>query len=146
MGNRAGIVITDNNGRYSPTIYIHWGGDTETVKEMLKDAFASGCMRAGEVSYTCARIIGYIHEHIFAGDNLSLGVMENGWQAAGKPDIDRAADWNDNGVYIFNCESGRLEQYYSKDEKVWDEQIIAEQELIDAPNSLVLFNRGRRKE
>ena len=143
MGNRAAIVITDNDRNYSPTICIHWGGDTESVKGIIRGAFDLNCMRAGEANYTCARIIGYIHEHVFDG-NLSLGVKENGWRAAGKPNINKEADWMDNGVYIFNCENGRLEQYLSENEKVLDEQIITEQELLDAPESLVEFNKGRR--
>ena len=142
MGNRAAIVITDNDRNYSPTIYIHWGGDK--VKDIIREAFDAEAMRAGDVRYTCARLIGYIHQNIFDEGNLSLGVKENGWRAAGKPNIDKEANWMDNGVYIFNCENGRLEQYLSENEKVWDEQIITEQELLDAPESLVEFNKGRR--
>ena len=143
MGNRAAIVITDNDKNYSPTIYIHWGGDK--VKDIIREAFDAGAMRAGDVRYTCARIIGYIHQNIFDEGNLSLGVEENGWQSAGKPDINREAGWNDNGVYIFNCETGILEQYYNEDEKVLHEQIITEQELLDAPESLVAFNKREGK-
>lgn len=118
MGNRAVIIVT--NGRYwSPTIYLHWNGSE--VPEILSNAVNR--IRMGDVSCSCARIIGTAHEMIKG--SFYLGVNSNDWseratelrehniRARWEPsceDLDDV-DPGDNGIFIFDCNTGSLTQY-----------------------------------
>ena len=74
MGNRASVVFFDST-TVSPTIYLHWHGDSvpdwlEELAELMKG-------RYGDASYAAARFVGICHKHIQG--NLSLGLLSGGY-------------------------------------------------------------------
>ena len=69
MGDRAVIVLTDNN-EVSPTIYLHWSGENvQSILERLQRRMGD---RTGDVSYGAARCV----QEAIDGDtdNLSFGI------------------------------------------------------------------------
>lgn len=72
MGDRALIVFTDKKGKeVSPTVYLHWGGDS--VPQLIQKTADFMTGRFNDVSYGCARFIGLAHVEMDV-TNLSLGV------------------------------------------------------------------------
>ena len=69
MGNRAVVVFTDG-GKYSPSVYLHWGGSS--IPALLAAVRERMGGREGDLDYTAARFIGLAHET--TPGNLSLGV------------------------------------------------------------------------
>jgi hypothetical protein len=72
MGNRACIIFFDRNC-VSPTVYLHWHGDTVPAwLNQLKDRMNG---RFSDASYAAARSVGICHANI--DGNLSLGLSSN---------------------------------------------------------------------
>jgi len=72
MGDRALVIFTDNKGKeVSPTVYLHWGGDS--VPQLLQKTADFMTGRFNDVQYGCARFIGLAHVEMDQ-TNLSLGV------------------------------------------------------------------------
>ena len=77
MGNRAFVIFYDST-RISPTMYVHWHGESipawlEQLKHRMKGRF-------DDAEYAAARFIGICHTQI--DGNLSLGVLSNRWTLA----------------------------------------------------------------
>jgi hypothetical protein len=72
MGDRAGVIFFDRD-RVSPTVYLHWHG--QSVPALLDDLTLLMAGRANDAGYAAARFVGLCHTRI-AG-NLSLGVTSN---------------------------------------------------------------------
>jgi hypothetical protein len=72
MGNRACVIFYDSR-RISPTVYLHWHGESvsawlEQLKHLMNGRF-------DDAAYAAARFVGICHQHIEG--NLSLGVFSN---------------------------------------------------------------------
>jgi hypothetical protein len=72
MGNRACVIFHDST-RISPTVYLHWHGDSvpawlEQLKHLMKGRF-------DDPEYAAARFVGICHQQIKG--NMSLGVYSN---------------------------------------------------------------------
>jgi hypothetical protein len=72
MGNRACVIFHDSR-RISPTVYLHYHGDSvpawlEQLKHLMDGRF-------NDAEYAAARFIGICHQRIEG--NLSLGVLSN---------------------------------------------------------------------
>ena len=72
MGNRACVIFYDSR-RISPTVYLHWHGESvpgwlEQLKHLMDGRF-------DDAEYAAARFVGVCHQQIKG--NLSLGVMSN---------------------------------------------------------------------
>lgn len=96
MGNRA-IVRFDQGERAVAGIYLHWHGSD--VIDWLREAAPN--MRAGDASYAAARFCAFCAEKMPGG--LSLGILG--------PDecTEDSAEWQDNGMFIVNCQTGRVQ-------------------------------------
>lgn len=95
MGDRAIVRFDDAQGPRGG-IYLHWHGGC--VMDWLRDAAPR--LRAGDASYASARFVGYCHERIDGG--LSLGLM------APNDCTPEAAEYQDNGMYIVDCNTGQV--------------------------------------
>lgn len=73
MGDRATIQIVSGDEK-SPVIYLHWAGSRSI--EIIKKA--APIMRAGDLSYAAARLIGVCHIETDPTQGLSLGIFNNG--------------------------------------------------------------------
>ena len=104
MGDRA-IVRFDGNDGPVAGVYLHLHGDK--VMDWLRDAAPR--MRKGDASYAAARFCGYAHERIDGG--LSLGLMR------GEDCTPEAAEWQDNGMYIVDCQTGGVKHVYGPGRK-----------------------------
>jgi hypothetical protein len=72
MGNRACVIFYDSK-RVSPTVYLHWHGESvpawlEQLKHLMDGRF-------DDAEYAAARFVGIAHQRIEG--NLSLGVLSN---------------------------------------------------------------------
>jgi hypothetical protein len=72
MGNRACVIFYDSR-RISPTVYLHYRGDSvpawlEQLKLLMNGRF-------DDAEYAAARFVGIAHQQIEG--NLSLGVLSN---------------------------------------------------------------------
>lgn len=102
MGNRAIVRFDDERGSVAG-IYLHWNGSS--VKEWLRNAAPR--MRKGDAGYAAARFCGYCHENI--GGGLSLSIMR------GEDCIPELAQWQDNGMYIVDCLTGKVKHVHGPD-------------------------------
>jgi len=100
MGDRATVQLVDNRGEYSPILYAHWAGDR--VPDILKTA--APLMRAGDISYAFARMVGVFHNETDPKQGLSLGVYE----ASGVQGCD---DQGDNGHFEVNVDTGNVKRF-----------------------------------
>jgi hypothetical protein len=104
MGDRALIVMhSPTKNRISPVCSLHWGG--KTVGDLLEKTCARMTGRAGDPSYSFARLVGIAHEGIEG--NLSLGVwcLKNQDYEAALNEI-HSDDFThlDAGVFIVNVD------------------------------------------
>jgi hypothetical protein len=84
MGNRTCIIFFDRN-RVSPTVYLHWHGESVPGwLSQLKDLMSG---RFGDASYAAARFVGICHANI--NGNLSLGLSSNDFSLADVLNEDR---------------------------------------------------------
>lgn len=102
MGDRA-LVTFRSHGRYSPTVYTHWGG-SETLGWVQEAAPAH--FRRGDSAYSAARYAGFCHQK--HDGKLSLGLFDSP-----KPDSAEWKGWNkfshgDAGVVIVDVDSGEV--------------------------------------
>ena len=99
MGDRAIVRFDDADGPVAG-VYLHWYGDQ--VIAWLREAAPR--MRKGDAGYAAARFCGLAHERIEGG--LSLGLM--------RPDdcTPEAAKWQDNGMYVVDCRTGRVQHVW----------------------------------
>lgn len=74
MGNRASVVFFDGT-TVSPTIYLHWHGDS--VPDWIAELAELMKGRYGDASYAAARFVGICHKYI--PGNLSLGLLSGGY-------------------------------------------------------------------
>ena len=107
MGDRALVIFTDGESRFSPEIYLHWGG--VYVGEFLAETRKLMVGRDGDVAYTAARFAGICHEH--TPGNLSLGI-HNAPQGTDYAEIlstltDKGHSPGDAGVFIVNIRHAR---------------------------------------
>ena len=72
MGDRASILFFDSSV-ISPTIYLHWHG--QSVPEWLQLLQTRMSGRHNDAMYAAARFVGLCHEQI--DGNLSLGIQSN---------------------------------------------------------------------
>lgn len=105
MGDRATIQLTSGEDEFSPLIYLHWAGSR--VEEII--SAAAPIMRAGDITYAFARLVGVCHEQTGPDQGLSLGV----WNASEIIESDRVGD---NGHYRLDVRTGQLTNYD------WDDQ------------------------
>lgn len=103
MGNR--VIVRFDDDRPRAGVYLHWDGDK--ALDWLREAAPR--MRKGDASYAAARFCGVCHEKIEGG--LSLGLM--GPEEC-TPEI---AEWQDNGMLIVDCQTGRVKHVYGPDRK-----------------------------
>lgn len=101
MGDRALVVFHDGS-KYSPTIYLHWGGsDVLKLLAKLKELMAD---RLDDLSYVPARFVGLAHEAV--PGPLSLGIWNTkAGKASAQTPSGRARYWTDkshgdNGVFV----------------------------------------------
>jgi hypothetical protein len=99
MGNRACVIFFDANG-ISPTVYLHWHGDSvpawlEELKHLMDGRF-------GDAEYAAARFVGICHGRI--DGNLSLGVQSNDLTLSDIHDPSRIEDESPGnaGIVIVN--------------------------------------------
>ena len=113
MGDRAIVVVkSDKDREISPQIYVHWDG--YRVPSLIHSA-APG-LRRGDLPYTVARLIGHFHDQIEG--NTGLGVFNTHWPE-GTTHEDRIKllqtsdrfDHGDNGVFIFDLDTGEITQH-----------------------------------
>jgi hypothetical protein len=102
MGERA-IVLFKDEDSYAPGVYLHWHGDD--VPAWLKEAGPS--LRAGDAGYAAARFAQFCGNRIEG--SLSLGLTA-------APTEEEREDWEDyspgdHGVFVVDCESGKVEQH-----------------------------------
>jgi hypothetical protein len=77
MGNRAFVIFFDRH-TVSPTVYLHWHGDSVPAwLDQLKDRMTG---RHSDASYAAARFVGICHADI--SGNLSLGILSNDYSLA----------------------------------------------------------------
>lgn len=93
MGDRATIQLVAGE-EFSPVIYLHWAG--YRTMEILKQA--APLMRAGDISYAFARLVGVCHLETEPNQGLGLGV----WNTDGVED----PDVGDNGHFQVDIRSG----------------------------------------
>lgn len=72
MGNRAYVIFYDSR-RISPTVYLHWHG--ESVPAWLAQLKHLMNGRFDDAEYAVARFVGICHQQIEG--NMSLGVSSN---------------------------------------------------------------------
>ena len=72
MGDRVCVIFFDAT-YVSPTVYLHWHGDS--VPAWLDELKTRMTGRYSDAHYAAARFVGICHEHI--GGNLSLGISSN---------------------------------------------------------------------
>jgi hypothetical protein len=77
MGNRACVIFYDSK-RISPTVYLHWHG--ESVPAWLQQLKHLMNGRFDDAEYAAARFVGISHQQIEG--NLSLGVLSNRYTPA----------------------------------------------------------------
>jgi hypothetical protein len=103
MGDRAVIIVTNNNGDAPVAMYLHNGGCG--VGALLAEAAPK--MRAGDADYARARLCGVAHER--SGGILGLGLF------AGPKDLEPATLKNfshgDAGVFVVNVDTGDVETF-----------------------------------
>jgi hypothetical protein len=102
MGERTIVRFDDERGP-GVGVYLHWHGPV--AADWLKAAGPT--MRRGDASYAAARFCGYCNDRIPGG--LSLGLL--------RPDecTDKAATWQDHGMFIVDCVTGHVRQTFGGD-------------------------------
>ena len=95
MGNRVIVRFDDSNGP-ACGVYLHWCGDD--ALGWLREAAPT--LRKGSASYASARFVGLCCTKVPGG--LSVGIMG--------PDhcTPEAAEWQDNGMLVVDCSTGRV--------------------------------------
>jgi hypothetical protein len=99
MGNRANIIFFDTH-RVSPTVYLHWYGDS--VPDWLDELKLRMHGRYSDASYAAARFVGICHKHV--PGNLSLGISSNHFTQAdlGNPRVMETASPGNAGIVVVN--------------------------------------------
>lgn len=107
MGDR--VLIQFKSGKeLSPVVYLHWGGGS--VAKLLLQTSSLLRTRGADVSYTCARFIGYCHAEN-PDSALSLGVWNQKTKLSAKDSHGDAGcivvDVSDR-PWQFECSGGYL--------------------------------------
>jgi hypothetical protein len=121
MGNRAIVILTDGC-EFAPEVYLHWHGSK--VPQILEALRTRMIGREGDLSYSCARLVGICHEMIPSNTSLAVwpcpllsSTAQNLAQPSVYPDetgraIDAAAvtqrSHGDAGVFIVNVRTWRV--------------------------------------
>jgi len=106
MGNRANVIFTDGEDRFSPATYLHWNGGPESVYAFLKelDRREVRC----DQEYEAARFVQVVGEFFDSREKfetLSLGIVNvpEGVMASYNLEISLQlvrTDNGDNGFYV----------------------------------------------
>lgn len=72
MGNRVRITLTEDGERFTPSLYLHWGGSA--ALELCQKACNVMASRGADASYALARLTALACE-AFPG-NISVGILE----------------------------------------------------------------------
>lgn len=102
MGDRVLIQVTDRDGRVSPVLYLHWGG--EEAPEIIREAAALMAGRDGDLGYAFGRLVGVAHSRT-PGRNTGLGV----WNQPTK--LEASDSHGDAGCYVVSCETWEVEAF-----------------------------------
>ena len=93
MGNRAVLVWTDSEGKYTEDsigAYLHWNGGRDSVEAFLAYCEMCGFRSPSESDYGIARLAQVIG-NFFGGNGLSIGIG---------PIRTLDTDNGDNGMYV----------------------------------------------
>jgi len=108
MGNRANVIFTNGEMRFSPAIYLHWNGGPESVYAFLKELDRRK-VRADQ-EYEASRFAQIVCE-FFDGrerfETLSVGIVNVPLGVMDKHNLEVSlqlvrTDPGDNGFYVVN--------------------------------------------
>lgn len=106
MGNRANVIFTDGEKRFSPATYLHWNGGPESVYAFLKELDRREVRSDQE--YEAARfvqIVGEFFDSRKSFETLSLGIVNTPQGVMNKYNLALSlqlveTDNSDNGFYV----------------------------------------------